>query len=65
MSRYTDKFDTICGNCTGINMFDITVEDIRAQAKIWTQQGETVTESDISDAMQGLIEYQREINPPL
>lgn len=60
MSRYTDKSDSICGDCAGIDMTTITEEDVRAQAKVWIDSGETVTEEDIIDAIRGLHEYQEQ-----
>jgi hypothetical protein len=51
MSTYTDAFDRICGDCTGININDITEDDIRSQGSIWG-----CTEGEINDAIEGLRE---------
>ena len=55
MSKYTDAFDTICGNCAGLNIADISADDVRTQAAIY----DDVDQEDIEDAVRGLEEYQR------
>lgn len=66
MSRYTDQFDSICGNCAGIDMLTVTDDDVREQAKRWNEQtmqaeGEDsdifITDEQIVDAIRGLDEY--------
>lgn len=53
MSKNTDTFDTLCGDCSGLNLADITVDDVRAQASIYG-----ASEDEIQRAIAGLIEYQ-------
>ncbi len=58
MSKNTDAFDRICGACDGINIQEITEDDIRGMADTWNKNGERVTEGEIMDALKGLAEYQ-------
>ena len=53
MSKNTDTFDKICGNCAGIDLAEITVDDVRAQASLYN-----ASEDEIQRAIAGLIEYQ-------
>ena len=53
MSKNTDTFDIFCGNCAGLEMADITIDDVRAQASIYG-----ASEDEIQRAIAGLIEYQ-------
>ena len=55
MSKNTGTFDNICGNCAGMNIADITVDDVRAQAAIYN-----ASEEETLAAIAGLIEYQAE-----
>ena len=55
MSKGTDAFDKICGNCAGINIADITVDDVRAQSAIYG-----ASEEETLAAIAGLVEYQVE-----
>lgn len=50
-------FNKICGNCDGVDINDITEEDIQAQAKVWADQGEPFTDEEIEAA----IEYLNDI----
>ena len=52
-------FDLLCGNNPG-DLNAITEGDIRAMAAYWTEQGDTVPESDIQKALLGLEEYREE-----
>ncbi len=58
MSKYTDAFDTICGNLSVIDIMTVTENSIREQAEIFRKSGETVTNEEINDAIRGLREYQ-------
>ena len=53
MSKGTEAFDAICGNCAGTDIADITVDDVRAQAAIYG-----ASEEETLAAIDGLIEYQ-------
>ena len=53
MSKNTDTFDAICGDCAGVDLAGITIDDVRAQAGIYG-----ASEDDIQRAIAGLIEYQ-------
>ena len=53
MSKNTDTFDTLCGDCAGLDLADITIDDVRAQASIYG-----ASEDEIQRAIAGLIEYQ-------
>ncbi len=53
MGKGTEAFDAICGNCAGIDLADITVDDVRAQAAIYGS-----SEEETLAAIDGLIEYQ-------
>ena len=53
MSKNTDTFDTLCGNCAGVDLADITIDDVRAQCAIYN-----ASEDEIQRATAGLIEYQ-------
>ena len=53
MSKGTEAFDAICGNCASIDLADITVDDFRAQATI-----HGASEEETLSAIDGLIEYQ-------
>ena len=53
MSENTDTFDALCGNCAGLDLADITIADVRAQASFYG-----ASEDDIQRAIAGLIEYQ-------
>ena len=54
MSKFTDAFDGLCGNCAGINVGELTDDDVRQQA---TASGVTDPEQ-IADAIRGLHEWQ-------
>lgn len=53
MSKGTDAFDKICGNCTGIDVAEITIDDVMTQATINGASAE-----DTQAAIDGLVEYQ-------
>ena len=53
MSKNTDTFDSICGDCAGIDLADITIDDVRTQCAIYN-----ASEDEIQRAIAGLIEYQ-------
>ena len=53
MSKGTEAFDAICGNCAGIDLADITADDVRAQAAFYG-----ASEEETLSAIDGLIEYQ-------
>lgn len=53
MSKNTDTFDTLCGDCAGLDLADITIDDVRAQCAIYG-----ANEDEIQQAIAGLIEYQ-------
>ena len=53
MSKHTDTFDLICGDCEGIDLRNVSAEDVLAQAKIYG-----ASEDDIKAAVLGLAEYQ-------
>ena len=55
MSKNTDSFDRICGNCAGIDIITITEDDLRQQAAIYG-----ASEDEIQDALAGLEEYKAE-----
>ncbi len=63
MSRNTDNFDMICGNCEGVDLVLVTEDDVRTQAVIWAQPGEERSTDMlllIESAIDGLREYQRQ-----
>ena len=60
MTSNKDAFDLICGTDPG-DMEAITEDDIRDMAAYWTEQGDTVPESDIQKALLGLEEYRQEV----
>ena len=53
MSKNTDTFDAICGNCAGLNLRKVSAEDVIAQAKIYG-----ASEEQVHSAVLGLAEYQ-------
>ena len=53
MSKNTDTFDALCGNCAGIDLAGITIDDVREQASLYS-----ASEDEIQRAIAGLIEYQ-------
>ena len=53
MSKGTEAFDAICGNCAGVDIAEITVDDVRAQAAIYG-----ASEEETLAAIDGLVEYQ-------
>ena len=53
MSKNTEVFDRICGDCAGIDLRNVSAEDVLAQAKIYG-----ASEDDIKAAVLGLAEYQ-------
>lgn len=53
MSKNTDTFNTLYGDCAGLDLADITIDDVRAQASIYG-----ASEDEIQRAIAGLIEYQ-------
>ena len=53
MSKNTDTFDALCGDCAGIDIAEITIDDVRAQCAIYN-----ASEDEIQRAIAGLIEYQ-------
>lgn len=52
MSRNTDLFDQLCGNCAGIDLGEITPDDVRTMGSYY---GATPDEIDM--AIAGLAEY--------
>ena len=55
-SSNKDAFDKICGNCTGLMMNEITEDDVRTQAHIYS-----VNDEWLRAAIRGLKEYQEEV----
>lgn len=55
MSKNTDSFDRICGDCEGIEISSITEDDVRQQAAIYG-----ASEEEIQEAIAGLEEYKAE-----
>ena len=53
MSKNTETFDALCGNCAGLDLAEITIDDVRAQAAFYG-----AGEDEIQRAVAGLIEYQ-------
>ena len=53
MSKNTDSFDRICGDCAGLNLQNISAEDVIAQARIYGASDE-----ELQAAILGLAEYQ-------
>lgn len=53
MSKNTDTFDALCGDCAGIDLAEITIDDVRAQASLYG-----ASEDEVQRAIAGLIEYQ-------
>ena len=47
-------FESICGDCQGIEIMDITEDDIRAQAQTFNDQGEFCDENQIEAAIRHL-----------
>lgn len=50
----SEAFDRICGDCTGVDIDDITDEDIITQAKSWAEQGEPCSEEMVEAAIRHL-----------
>lgn len=50
-------FEKICGACDGIDLNDITENDIRTQAEEWVRMGENVTDDEIDDAIEYLNDH--------
>lgn len=48
-----EMFDKLCGNCAGIDIADITDEDVRDQGRYYNASKE-----EIDSAIDGLHEYQ-------
>jgi len=53
-------FDRICGDCSGLDIMDITEDDVRKQAKTWIDDGQPCSDEMIDAAITGLCEYQEE-----
>jgi len=51
-----DCFDRICGDCAGVDISTLTEKDIKAQAQVWAESVEPVTDDEINAAIQYLIE---------
>lgn len=58
MSRYTDAFDRVCGNCSGVDIMSITADDVKNQFRIWQETGEATDVEELDNAIIGLSEYQ-------
>ena len=54
-------FDTICGNCAGVDIMTLTDDDIREQAEIWGD----CTQDEINAAIEGLHIYQEDSLSPI
>ena len=52
-------FEKICGSCDGIDVNDITEDDIRAQANVWADQGEPCTDDEIEAAIEYLNDMKK------
>ena len=52
MSKNTDTFDALCGDCAGIDLRNVSAEDVIAQAKIYG-----ASEEQVQSAVLGLAEY--------
>ena len=50
-----DAFDKICGDCCGLDVNEITTDDVRTQGKIYGIDIEW-----IAAALRGLKEYQKQ-----
>jgi len=53
-----EAFEKICGDCEGLNIDEITENDVRNQAKIWRDSGEKCSKEMEEKALAGLKEYQ-------
>ena len=53
MSKNTNTFDEICGDCAGLDLAGITIDDVRAQCALYN-----ASEDEIQRAIAGLIEHQ-------
>lgn len=53
-----NAFGQICGSCDGIDMDELTEEDIRQQAHMWAQQGDPCSDEMIEAAIRALHEMQ-------
>ena len=59
MSKYTDAFDGLCGNCAGFDIHELTEADVRQQAVVSAGDGaDPLDEEFIADAIRGLHEWQ-------
>lgn len=67
MSQYTEAFDSLCGDCAGINMMSLDESDIQACIDTMRQQdpefNDACGDADylgelLADAVRGLSEYQ-------
>ena len=47
-------FEKICGDCTGVDLREITETDIREQARVWAELGEPCTKYEIESAIRHL-----------
>ena len=54
----TDAFNKICGDCAGIDIMEITEDDIRKQAACWAEEGEFCSEEMITAAIRALVAMQ-------
>jgi hypothetical protein len=50
-------FDRICGDCAGIDMGSITVEDITKQAEYFFETGEIKTEDELNSMIELACHY--------
>ncbi len=53
MSKYTDAFDRLCGDCTGLDILIVTEKDVHDQGNIYH-----ATKEEREMALRGLEEYQ-------
>ncbi len=52
-----DAFNKVCGDCTGIDMWDVAENDVREMAEQWAANGEPCSPDMVAAAILGLHEY--------
>lgn len=54
----TRRFDELMGNCAGVDIQTVTVDDIKEQCRIHRESGMEISSEDEELAIAGLFEYQ-------
>ena len=54
-----EHFERIAGDCAGVDIASLTESDIRDQAQVWRDAGESVTDEEVEAAIRHLYQMKQ------